>query len=74
MAAFARRDVYQIIEMRDGAVYASRKLGSIWITMQPRTAAEEDEIAQQYGGDMLASTIDTYYGSVAPWQGLKEDT
>lgn len=73
MGAYNRRDVYMITEMRDGAVYRTRKLGSIWLPMQARTPTEENEIAQQYGGDMLASTMDSHFGEAAPWEGMKED-
>jgi hypothetical protein len=59
MAFEAMSDVYKITEMRDGCVYKTRKVTSIWLEVKPRTYAEMREIAQQHGGDQLASTTKT---------------
>lgn len=49
-------NVYKITEMRDGSVYRTKLVKSLWITCEERTREEENVIAQQNGGDFLVCT------------------
>jgi len=57
-----RVDVYKITAMREGAIYKTKKVKSVWIELKCRTVEEEKVIAQSHGGDMLAPTTDFRFG------------
>jgi len=59
MAFQAKYDVYKIIEYRDGCVYKTRKVDSIWLDVKSRTYEEEVKIAKEHGGDILANTVES---------------
>lgn len=53
-----RKEVYKIVEYRDGAVYRTRKVKDIWLPVKSRSVQEEREIAKANGGDILVNTLD----------------
>ena len=59
MAFQGLKDVFKITEYRDGCVYKTRKVGEVWLDIKPRTTEEENNIAKEHGGDMLANTLQT---------------
>lgn len=55
-----RRTVYKVTEWRDGCVYRTQYLGTVWIEAgwlmaQPDKLAAEASIAKAAGGDKLGS-------------------
>lgn len=52
-------DVFKITEYRDGCVYKTTKAGEVWLNVQSRTHEEENAIASEHGGDILAPTMQT---------------
>lgn len=63
---FMKFDVFKITEMKDDSVYKTRMLGSIWIECKSRTTVESNAIAKNHGGDMLAPTLDSFWGNELP--------
>jgi hypothetical protein len=55
----AKWDVYKITEFRDGCVYKTKKITSIWLPVGSRDIKESNEIAKQHGGDQLISTTES---------------
>lgn len=71
MAGWARKEVWRTTLMRGDAVYRTVKLGSIWLSIQPRAVTEEMSIARRFGGDTLCSTMDEHYGPEPSWEGMR---
>lgn len=59
MAFQLRYDVFRIVELRDGCVYKTAMVCSIWLDCKPRSRQELNAIAKEHGGDVLASTLDS---------------
>lgn len=53
-----RYDVYKITEYRDGCIYRTKKLTTIWVACTPHTTEQEKAIAAKHGGDILAATTE----------------
>lgn len=66
-----KMDVYKITEIRGGAVYRTKKLGSIWLPATSMTVLEENAIAEQYGGDKLSPCMGPHFGPTPPWEGMR---
>jgi len=45
----AKWDVFAVAEYRGGAVYKTRWVGSVWLTVKPRTPKELEQIAKDLG-------------------------
>ena len=56
-----KADVYKITQWKDGCVYKTRKVKSIWVSL---TLSDEEQVAvaKQHGGDMLAPTTEYRFG------------
>lgn len=54
-------DVYKIVEWRDGCVYKTEKVTSVWLSLHwcanHRDESFRNEIAKKHGGDHLAATM-----------------
>ena len=59
-----RREVWKITEWKDDSIYKTVKVCDIWIEVKPRTTEEENQIARENDGDILASTHD--YRNIQP--------
>ncbi len=57
MASEVRRAVYKITAMKDGCVFKTKFICDIWISLDVALDQEADhnEIAKQFGGDMLCT-------------------
>jgi hypothetical protein len=53
----AKWDVIKITEMRDGAVYSTATIRSIWLDVGRYSTADRNAIAKSYGGDALAPRL-----------------
>jgi hypothetical protein len=58
-------DVYKVTEMRDGCIYKTKKVGSVWVE-GIKTHAEQTAIAESLGGDQLVNTMDYHFGREPP--------
>lgn len=55
-----RFEVYKITELRDGAIYRTKKVKSdLWLRIEPRTEEQKQALARQHGGDLLCPTVET---------------
>ena len=60
MAFQMRFEVYRITEYKEGCVYKTEKVkDDLWLNVEERSTQKEKEIAEKYGGEILAPTNDT---------------
>jgi hypothetical protein len=59
MAFEAKWDVYKVTQWKNGCVYGTRKVTTIWLRVKPRTIEEMNAIANQYEGDQLVATTES---------------
>jgi hypothetical protein len=59
MAFQGKWDVYRITQWKNGCVYKTMYLTTIWLDVKPRTVEEMNNIAVKHGGDQLVATIET---------------
>lgn len=53
-----RVEAYKVTEWRDGCVYKTKLVCSLWIGVEELTPEEEQALARQHGGDILSNTND----------------
>jgi len=54
----SRKEVYKILEWKDGYVYKTKKICDVWLPLRTLTVEEERKILQLVGGDQLVNTKD----------------
>lgn len=56
-----RWDVYKIIEERDGCVYKTKHIKTLWLPLGqgPRSYEERATIAKEHGGDQLHPGVES---------------
>lgn len=48
--------VIKIVQRKEGAVYKTAVVCTIWLSCDERTRDQENEIAKEHGGDFLTAT------------------